>query len=52
MRHIVTEGIALSVCRSVCHDRELCKKRLNQSKCRLVVDSSESKEFHVAIKLF
>jgi len=30
MRPIVTD-----VCRSVCHDRELCKKRLNRSTCRL-----------------
>jgi len=30
-----TDRVAWSVCRSVCHDRELCKKRLNRSRCRL-----------------
>jgi len=32
MRPIVTDGVARSVCRSVCHDTELCK-RLNRSRC-------------------
>jgi len=34
-RPIVTDGVAWSVCLSVCHSREPCKKWLNQSRCCL-----------------
>jgi len=38
MNPFVTDIIAWSVCRSVCHDRELCKKRWTDSDAVWVVD--------------
>jgi len=35
MRPIVTDRLAWSVCRSICHTSEPYKKRLNWSRCRL-----------------
>jgi len=40
---IVTDGVALSVCRSVCHDREPCKNRWTDSDAAWDVDSGGSK---------
>jgi len=39
MLHIVTDRVAWSVCRSVCHDRELCKNGLTDRDAVWVVDS-------------
>jgi len=44
MRPIVTDQVAWSVCRSVCHSREPCKDGWTDRDTVWVVDSDEPKE--------
>jgi len=47
MRPVVTDGVAWSVCRPVCHDREPCKTAASKIEIRLgfgLVDTDRHKE--------
>jgi len=41
---VVCQSVGLSICRSVCHTSEPCKKRLNRLRCRLGWDSGRPRE--------